>query len=115
MGQTGRATREPARRPARLTRMRSVLLLVCVAALAAGCGDTETCLPAIAGAAACPAGTIIDASTSDPICLTSSGTPVCRGSDDADCYVCSGSQFDDNCKIKSPQQTVECVHSCSKC
>jgi hypothetical protein len=45
----------------------------------------------------------------------SSGAPVCRGSDHADCYVCSGTQFDDNCLLKSPQQTIECVHGCSKC
>lgn len=91
------------------------VLVACVVVFAVGCGDSATCLPAIAGAAACPAGTIIDASTIDPICLTASGLPLCRGSDDADCYVCSGTQFDDNCLLKSPQQTVECVHGCNKC
>jgi hypothetical protein len=95
--------------------MRCIFVLACAVVFAVGCGDSETCLPAIPGASACPAGTIIDASTIDPICLAASGTPLCRGSADADCYVCTGTQFDDNCLLVSPQQTTECVHSCSKC
>lgn len=91
------------------------VLVVCAVALAAACGDGSDCLPKIAGVAECPASTIIDASTIDPICLSTSGVPLCRGSYEADCYVCSGPSFDDNCLIKSPQQTVECVHSCDKC
>ena len=91
-------------------------ILVAVFAVAAvACGDGSDCLPAVAAAAACPAGTFIDASTTDPVCLSSSGVPLCRGSSDADCYVCTGTAFDDNCTITSPQQTVECVHHCGAC
>ncbi|MCU1280173.1 MAG: hypothetical protein JWM53_3719 [bacterium] len=90
-------------------------IFVCAVVFAANCGNGSDCLPAIAGAAACPASTIIDTSVSDPICLSASGLPLCRGSEEADCYVCSGSQFDDNCLIRDPQQTVECVHKCSDC
>ncbi len=105
---------EPERARPRRTRMRHVLI-ACALVCLAGCGQASDCMPAAAGAAACPAGTFIDASTNDPICLSASGLPLCRGSDDADCYVCSGTAFDDNCLITNPQQTVECVHSCSKC
>lgn len=91
------------------------ILVAAFAVAAAACGDGSDCLPALSPAAACPAGTFIDASTTDPICLSSSGVPLCRGSADADCYVCTGTAFDDNCTITSPQQTVECVHHCGAC
>ncbi len=94
--------------------MRCVLVAV-FAVAAAACGNSSTCLPALPGAAACPAGTFIDASTTDPICLSKTGVPFCRGSNNADCYLCSGTPYDDNCTITNPQQTVECVHSCDKC
>jgi hypothetical protein len=110
-----RAKLEPRRRFSRPTGMRRVLVACAFALVAAGCGDSSDCLPPVAGAAACPASTIIDASTTDPICLNPSGLPLCRGTYEADCYVCSGSDFDDNCLIRAPQQTVECVHSCDKC
>ena len=96
--------------------MRSVLL-ACLVALAAttaaGCGDQSGCLPAIPGTPACPDGTFVDASTTDPICL-SNGAPQCRG-DNATCYVCTGTDFPDNCTVTAPQQTIECVHACAKC
>ncbi len=91
------------------------ILVACLVLAAAACNEGSSCLPALPTAAACPAGTIIDASTTDPICLSSSGLPLCRGSVSADCYVCSGSAFDDNCTITAPQQTVECVHHCDAC
>ena len=94
--------------------MRAVLLAGAIALAAAGCGDQSGCLPAIPGTAACPDGTFIDASTTDPICLAD-GAPVCRGGANATCYICTGSTFPDNCTITAPQQTVECVHSCSTC
>ena len=90
-------------------------ILVVAAVLAAGCGNGSDCLPAVASAAPCPSSTIVDTSVSDPICLSASGLPLCRGSDEADCYICSGSQFDDNCLVRAPQQTIECVHKCSNC
>lgn len=93
--------------------------LVSVAFLAllfvGGCDSGTTCLPAIPGAAACPADLIVDTSVSDPICLSAGGEPLCRGSVNATCYICSGDSFDDNCLIRAPQQTIECVHDCSKC
>ncbi|HSN31189.1 MAG TPA: hypothetical protein VLU41_00775 [Ideonella sp.] len=91
------------------------ILAISLALFAAGCGNGSSCLPAIPGVAACPSAVIIDATTTDPICLSSSGLPLCRGKASADCYVCSGADFTDNCTITSPQQTVECVHSCDKC
>ena len=91
------------------------ILAACLVLAAVGCGNGSTCLPAVPGAAACPSGTFIDASTTDPICLSSAGLPLCRGQDAADCYMCTGSAFDDNCTIKSSQETVECVHSCDAC
>jgi hypothetical protein len=91
------------------------LLLACALAGLAGCSNESTCLPAIASAGACPSDTFVDASVNDPICLSSSGLPLCRGSDNATCYVCSGLDFTDNCVIKSAQQTIECVHSCTNC
>jgi hypothetical protein len=94
--------------------MRRLLASCVLVFVLVGCGDTSGCLPAIAGAAACAPGTFIDASTIDPICL-SGGVPLCRGQKDADCYVCTGADFVDNCTITSPQQTVECVHGCDKC
>jgi len=94
--------------------MRYILVAV-FAIAAAACGDGSDCLPALSAPAACPAGTFIDASTTDPVCLSSSGVPLCRGSAEADCYVCTGAAFDDNCTITSPQQTVECVHHCGAC
>ena len=92
--------------------MRAVLVLCFL--WAAGCGETSDCLPDIVGTAPCPAGTFIDASTTDPICF-SQGAPVCRGKADAICYVCVGSDFLDNCTLTSPQETSECVHNCDKC
>ena len=97
--------------------MRAVLLActVAIAFVASGCGDQSGCLPAIPGTAECGSGVfIVDASTTDPICL-SNGDIVCRGSNSASCYVCTGAAFDDNCTVTAPQQTVECVHSCDKC
>ena len=91
------------------------ILATCLVWFAAGCGNGSGCPPALPGVSACPAGVIIDATTTDPICLSSSGLPLCRGNDSADCYICSGADFTDNCKITAPQQTVECVHSCDKC
>ncbi|HEX8954560.1 MAG TPA: hypothetical protein VF997_00270 [Polyangia bacterium] len=92
-----------------------LLFVASLALLAGGCGDSAACLPALPAMAACPAGTFIDASTTDPICLSSSGLPLCRGQANADCYICTGTMFDDNCTITAPQQTVECVHGCDKC
>jgi hypothetical protein len=89
--------------------------LVLAIVSAAGCDSGSSCLPAIAGAAACPASTIVDTSVNDPICLSAGGLPLCRGSEAANCFVCSGSDFTDNCLIRSPQQTIECVHGCDKC
>jgi hypothetical protein len=95
--------------------MRSVLFacVIALAAVAAGCGAQSGCLPAIPGTPACPDGTFIDASTTDPICLAN-GDPQCRGNN-ATCYLCTGTDFPDNCTITAPQETVECVHSCAKC
>lgn len=93
--------------------MRYILVAV-FAVAAAACGDGSDCLPALSAPAACPAGTFIDASTIDPICL-SGGVPMCRGKEGASCYVCTGTDFADNCTITSPQQTTECVHACEKC
>ncbi len=95
--------------------MRSIFVACLFAVAAAGCGNGNDCLPALPSMAPCPTGTFIDASTTDPICLASSGVPLCRGAAEADCYVCSGAAFDDNCVITSPQQTVECVHHCDLC
>ena len=92
-----------------------LILVACLALAAAACGDSSSCLPAASAMAACPSGTFIDASTTDPICLSSAGLPLCRGQDAADCYICTGTTFDDNCTITSPQQTVECVHRCDAC
>jgi hypothetical protein len=96
--------------------MRCVLLVCALAFAAVGCGSQSACLPAIPGASACVAGTFIDASTTDPICL-SQGSPVCRAPHSANCYMCSttGADFADNCTLTSPQQTAECVHSCDNC
>lgn len=91
-----------------------LILIASLLACTAGCGNNSDCLPALPTAASCPSGTYIDASTTDPICLSTSGLPLCRGSND-NCYVCTGAAFDDNCTITSPQMTVECVHSCDKC
>jgi hypothetical protein len=91
------------------------ILVACLALFAAACNDSSECLPAVAGAAACPDGTFVDAMTNDPICISSEGLPLCRGSVDAVCYVCSGTAFDDNCLITSSRGSIECVHSCSKC
>ena len=93
--------------------MRVVLSCFFVFVVLTGCGDNSSCLPALPGMTACAAGTFIDASTIDPICL-SGGAPLCRGNTSS-CYVCSGADFTDNCTLTSPQQTVECVHSCGKC
>ncbi|HEY2745888.1 MAG TPA: hypothetical protein VGL86_14730 [Polyangia bacterium] len=95
--------------------MRCVLLAFALfAAAAAGCDSQSSCLPAIAGSSACAMGTYIDASTTDPVCL-SQGSPLCRGPNNATCYTCTGADFEDNCTITAPQETVECVHSCDKC
>jgi hypothetical protein len=79
------------------------------------CSSDDGCLPAIATASECPSSVYVDASVNDPLCLTASGVPYCRGSNDAVCYVCSGGSFSDNCLIRSATSTVECVHQCSKC
>jgi hypothetical protein len=105
--------REPADARHRRTGMR--IILIASFLCAAACGSSSDCLPAVPTAAACPSGTYIDASATDPICLSTSGLPLCRGSANANCYVCTGAAFDDNCTITSPQMTIECVHSCDKC
>ena len=91
------------------------ILAIALGLFAAGCGNGSSCLPALSGVTACPSGIFIDASTTDPICLSGSGLPLCRGKSNADCYMCTGADFPDNCTITSPQQTVECVHGCDKC
>jgi hypothetical protein len=97
--------------------MRAVLFAAAFAAAVAlaACNDASECLPAVSGAAACPEGTYVDAMTTDPICLSSSGLPLCRGGVDAVCYVCTGTDFDDNCLVTSSRGSIECVHSCAKC
>jgi hypothetical protein len=93
------------------------LAFALAAFVVAGCGNgSSSCLPAMPAAAPCPAGIIVDASTTDPICLSASGLPLCRGND-AVCYICSGGDFNDNCLIedKSADMTTECVHRCSLC
>jgi hypothetical protein len=94
--------------------MRSLLACCVFVLFLVGCGDNSGCLPDLPGMAPCPAGIFVDASTIDPICL-SAGVPLCRGKSNADCYVCAGGDFPDNCTLTSPQQTTECVHSCDKC
>jgi len=94
--------------------MRGFFALCVFAFVLVGCGAGNGCLPDLPNMAACPAGTFIDASTIDPICL-SGGVPMCRGKEGASCYVCTGTDFADNCTITSPQQTTECVHACEKC
>jgi hypothetical protein len=91
------------------------LVLVAALACAACSGGTSSCAPALPAVKSCPPSTFIDASVNDPICLASSGLPYCRGDNDAVCYVCTGASFDDGCQVTSPQMTIECVHSCSKC
>jgi hypothetical protein len=90
------------------------MLFATVASLT-GCSSSNGCLSAIPTATACPANVYVDASVNDPVCLTSSGVPYCRGDVDAICYVCTGASFPDNCLMRSSTETLECVHSCSKC
>jgi hypothetical protein len=94
---------------------KSAIVVLSVLGLVAGCDNGSSCLPAIAGAAECPSSTIVDTSVSDPICLSAGGLPLCRGGDNATCYICSGSDFTDNCVVHSSDDTIECVHSCDKC
>ncbi len=83
---------------------------------AAGCGGGTGCLPAQQqNQYMCPPNIFIDATASDPVCLSSGGQPICRGDIDAVCYRCNGAAFTDGCVIKNQQQTFECVHSCDKC
>jgi hypothetical protein len=93
--------------------MRNLLLVIIALGALSACSNQETCLPAAAPPAACPANVYIDASTTDPICLAKTGAPLCRGGDN--CYVCVGASFDDGCVINSAEQTLECVHGCDKC
>jgi hypothetical protein len=91
-------------------------LVAVTLACASGCGGGAGCPPAIAAnAKACASGVFIDATANDPVCLASSGVPLCRGDNDAVCYRCNGASFTDGCTISNPQQVVECVHSCDKC
>jgi len=91
-------------------------LLVVVAGFAVGCSSGTSCLPAIPQAPECGDGIFGDASTTDPLCLTSDGLPLCRGGYNATCYVCSGGDFADNCLIKDKSgSVVECVHHCDGC
>lgn len=100
--------------------MRATLLGIAFAAgLAfAGCGQSgaAACLPARSPApGTCPSSTFADASETDPVCLnTVDGTAICRGGDDAVCYVCTGADFVDGCEVPG-DQTIECVHSCNNC
>jgi hypothetical protein len=92
------------------------MVVLAVLGLVAGCDNGSSCLPAIPGAAECPSSTIVDTSVSDPICLSAGGLPLCRGGDNATCYICSSSDFTDNCLVHSSKDdTIECVHSCDKC
>jgi hypothetical protein len=81
----------------------------------AGCGGNG-CLPAVsANSASCPASVYIDAAQTDPLCLNKSGVAICRGDNDAVCYLCTGAKFSDGCVVKEQTQTITCVHSCSNC
>ena len=83
-----------------------------------GCGQSSSgaCLAERSPApGVCPSTTFADASETDPVCLDMvSGTAICRGGDDAVCYVCTGADFTDGCEVHGAQ-TIECVHSCDKC
>ncbi len=80
------------------------------------CGSPTTCEPPVAAnATACPGSVFVDATKTDPICLSTSGVAVCRGPENAICYVCTGASFTDGCEVRSQAYTIECVHSCSKC
>jgi hypothetical protein len=97
----------------------SIIGLALGACLAlAGCGQSGAgaCLPERNPApGTCPSSTFADASETDPVCLnTVDGTAICRGGDDAVCYVCTGADFTDGCEVHGTQ-TIECVHSCDKC
>lgn len=99
--------------------MRAFLLGAALAAgfAMAGCEQPATgCLPEVSPApTACPSGVYADATDTDPICLdATTGSAVCRGTEDAVCYVCTGATFADNCQVKGAD-TIECVHSCDKC
>jgi hypothetical protein len=100
---------------ARLAALGAALAVAC---LVAGCGSTagNACLPArVPAPGDCPSTTFADGSESDPICLDQvSGTAICRGSNDAVCYVCTGADFTDGCEVHG-SQTIECVHSCDNC
>jgi hypothetical protein len=93
--------------------MNKLFVVLALAGALAGCGNGSQCLPDRA-ATACGANVYIDASNTDPVCLNAAGAAVCRGNDDAVCYVCSGS-FTDGCTITSSADVIECVHACSKC
>lgn len=90
--------------------MRICVLLFTLGAF--GCGQDE-CLPARATPPAdCPSGTFADASTNDPICVSSTGLPLCRDPMTT-CLVCTGSDFTDGCRIAGTGN--ECVHQCAAC
>jgi hypothetical protein len=96
--------------------MRLATLLLLLGAF--GCGNgSSTCAPAMPSTSACPAAVFVNAATNDPICLASSGLPLCRGTgpNDAVCYICSGADFSDGCTIKNASETIECVHHCGAC
>jgi hypothetical protein len=94
-----------------------VLLVAFFLSFVAGCGGVgSSCLPALpANSMICPTGVFIDATATDPVCLAAGGVAICRGNSDAICYRCNGSSFSDGCLIKNAEQTIECVHGCSKC
>jgi hypothetical protein len=94
----------------------SVAVMACLVLSGCGSSGAAACLPARNPAPAnCASTTFVDATQSDPVCLdTVSGTAICRGGDDAVCYVCTGADFTDGCEVRG-SQTIECVHSCDKC
>ncbi|HEX4460072.1 MAG TPA: hypothetical protein VIA18_18970 [Polyangia bacterium] len=98
--------------------MRASLLALALGACVAGCGQSgaAACLPERSPApGSCPSSTYADASETDPVCLNQvDGTAICRGGDDAVCYVCTGADFTDGCEVHGAQ-TIECVHSCDQC
>ena len=91
-------------------RMRICALLFTLAAF--GCGRDD-CLPARSSPPPdCPSGTFADASVNDPICVSSTGLPICRDPMNA-CLMCTGADFTDGCRIAGTDN--ECVHQCAAC
>ena len=93
--------------------MRIPVLLVALALV--GCDAGRDCAPARPiPVPDCPDGTFADASVIDPICISSSGAPLCREPTDL-CLICSGSDFADGCRVHTTGNNYECVHGCSAC